>query len=269
MSADNVLSTTTTSTALGTVIMATQYNSLNANFVDKRTMENYEFANSAKPSVTFLHPIECKSSLDVASHLYVRTSSQFTGDQRLYDLGDFQLAVQGMAFNGGVIGELWATYEVEFFKPKITLGAGCQSCFFDLTGVTNSIPLGTSNTIESNINSIPLAISASGLVLSFPINTTGKFIAQYYVTGTAVSVTTPPSVSYTNCTGINMWNGDTTNYVVGPAGSSAFASTTLVLNFAINVVPQGTGSASYVSFGTGGSLPSTPTAAGLFICRFD
>jgi len=115
MSADNVLSTTTTSTALGTVIMATQYNSLSNNFIDKRTMENYEFANSSKPSLAFVHPIECKANLDANTHLYVRTGATFLGDQRLYDIGDFQIAVQGMAFTGGVIGELWATYEIEFF----------------------------------------------------------------------------------------------------------------------------------------------------------
>ena len=71
-SSDAVLSTATSS-ALGTVIMATQYNVLNPPFASKLAMENYEFANSDKPSCSFYHPIECMASrtpvaLTIRSH---------------------------------------------------------------------------------------------------------------------------------------------------------------------------------------------------------
>lgn len=125
MSSDAVLATSASS-ALGTVIMSTQYNVLDEVFTDKRTMENYEYANSTKPSLSMLHPIECKMSQTTVSELYVRTGIVSAGDLRLYDLGNFVIAVQGMqnAAANQVIGELWCTYEVEFFKPKLLVGGG-------------------------------------------------------------------------------------------------------------------------------------------------
>ena len=45
--------------SLGSVIMATSYNAAKPLFASKIEMENYEFAMSAKPSVSMCHPIEC------------------------------------------------------------------------------------------------------------------------------------------------------------------------------------------------------------------
>jgi len=106
--------------------MSTQYNALDQPFTDKRTMENYEYANSAKPSCSFMHPIECKASQTSVGELYVRTGPVSTGDLRLYDLGVFSIATQGMqnAEDGQVIGELWCTFEIEFYKPKLLIGGG-------------------------------------------------------------------------------------------------------------------------------------------------
>ena len=48
--------------SLGSVIMATSYNAAKPLFASKIEMENYEFAMSAKPSVSMCHPIECARS---------------------------------------------------------------------------------------------------------------------------------------------------------------------------------------------------------------
>lgn len=48
-----------TNTALGTVVLATQYNSLAAEFSNKQQMENYEFSQSSVPCESILHAIEC------------------------------------------------------------------------------------------------------------------------------------------------------------------------------------------------------------------
>lgn len=123
MSSDAVLSSSASS-ALGTVVMATSYNVLTNPFIDKKSMENYEFANSEKPSCSFLHPIECKKSQTTAEPLYIRTPNTNLGssDLRLYDMGQFSIATQGIQGTGGsVIGELWCTFDVELMKPKFTL----------------------------------------------------------------------------------------------------------------------------------------------------
>lgn len=119
-SSDAVLSTATSS-SLGTISMATEYDVLEPDFPDKRAMLNHEFSNSRKPSVCFIHPVECASNQTPVTKLYVRTEMEplpADADLRLYDWGAFQIASEGQQADGGVLGELWATYEVEFYKSK-------------------------------------------------------------------------------------------------------------------------------------------------------
>jgi len=109
-----------TNTALGTVIMGTDYNPASPNFVTKQQMENNEWTTSNKPSCTFIHPIECSSRETQVKLWYVRTGFVPDGqDQRLFDLANFQIAVVGSQAQA-VIGELWVSYDVEFFKPVLS-----------------------------------------------------------------------------------------------------------------------------------------------------
>lgn len=207
MSSDAVLSSGASS-ALGTVIFATQYNALDKPFEDKRTMENYEFANSTKPSESMLHPVECKRSQTPVDLLYVRTEELVsTGDLRMYDLGNFSFAVQGCqnAAPGQVIGELWCSFEVEFFKPKL-LPLGGASTLMDhyqlrganLVGPTN--PFYTQNGLTrlpgSNLGTY-IQVSntnpphAANSILFPPTITDGIFKIDYYLSGTAATANSP------------------------------------------------------------------------------
>ena len=111
--------------SLGTVIMATEYNSALPPFQNKLAMENYEYAQSCKPSLSMMHPIECDRHLSVLSDLYVRRPYQDIQGQdiKTYDFGNFYIATQGIppASNNPTVtlGELWVTYQVRLLKPKI------------------------------------------------------------------------------------------------------------------------------------------------------
>lgn len=206
MSSDAVLSTAANS-ALGTVIMATQYNALNPGFVDKREMENYEFSNSAKPSESFIHPIECKGTETPVKCLYVRIGSVPTNaDQRLYDLGVFTIATQGMQSAVGTIGELWVTFEIEFFKPKLISGLGLQvlTDHYRLVGVTNAFPLGSLDRAPEKGSQIgtEIFITGSGATqVFFPFEIVdGTYLVEYSVQGTATAVTSPTFTPLPNLT---------------------------------------------------------------------
>lgn len=129
MSSDAVLSTANSS-ALGTVVMATQYNALSSFFSNKREMANYEYANSSKPSVSFIHPVDCRMQTTPHPMLFVRNTDNIKGDKRLYDIGSFQIAVQGCQSNQGVIGELWVSFEICFYKPKFQAGSNSMTDMF-------------------------------------------------------------------------------------------------------------------------------------------
>lgn len=108
-----------TNTALGSVIMASQYDVNDAAFTDKTTMLNEMWSASAKPSETFILPIECDPSQNPLPLLYVRGATPSTGDLRLYDHAKLTVATYGSQAVA-VIGELWATYEVVLRKPVMT-----------------------------------------------------------------------------------------------------------------------------------------------------
>jgi len=215
---------------LGTIIMATQYNVLFPDFPDKRTMENYEFACSNKPNQDFIHPIECDPKKAVLEHLYVQAAGQSTlGDQRFYDLGNFQYATQGFdSAATGIVGELWATYEVELFKPKLTqtLGTSVPSDRFTGSGaITQTQPIPANSTtatgFSTNLGSTcgcMFSISGTNLVLFFPINCIGTYLIFFEFGYSAQTITSVFTASAAN-------GGATLikNYGAGPSGSQISA----------------------------------------------
>jgi len=127
MSADALNSV---NTALGTVIMATNYNSGNPLFASKSEMENYEFGQSCKPSCSAMHLVECARNQTVLSDLYVRPAAvPVNSNVQFFDLGLFQIATSGFQGVSVNVGELWITYEVLLMKPKLyaSLGNGIQT----------------------------------------------------------------------------------------------------------------------------------------------
>jgi len=110
-----------TNTALGTVILGTQYDVELDAFPDKLNMENYEFSTSAVPYCNQMHPVECKPSLGVFGHRYCAPGDGIPSgaDPRLYQIGNFQIATTGMQSGVTTIGELWVTYDISFYKPRL------------------------------------------------------------------------------------------------------------------------------------------------------
>lgn len=160
MSSDAVVSANANA-GLGSVIMATEYNPYAGTFGNKQQMENYEGAVSCKPSVSCMHAVECSKFKNPMGSYYTRTGPVPSGqDLRLYDLGTFQLAVQGTQSTGTVMGELWVSFEVEFRKPRLPAGtAGTDngntnmdhfqlwsSLDVGVTGIDPAHPLGTVTT---------------------------------------------------------------------------------------------------------------------------
>lgn len=168
--------------ALGNVILATEYNAGQPAFVNKQQMENYEFAQSCKPSLSVVHPVECARNQSVLTELYVRPGSVPQGeDIKTYDFGTFQIATVGVPLGAAGaavnLGELWLSYQIVLLKPKIfTSGAtyidsgyshnygtipsnGFGGGTFPYTGGTGYTPSTTSNlglTMNSSSISIPL-----------------------------------------------------------------------------------------------------------------
>lgn len=139
----------TTSQSLGTVIMATQYNVNDPTFTNKQQMENYQFGCSTVPASDLLHPIECDPKQTTFGTIYDIRDGPADGDQRLYDIGKFSIATQGIPGTNVNLGELWVTYEIELLKPQLNNFTGFLAedlfciCNRDGTNVTSTNPLGS------------------------------------------------------------------------------------------------------------------------------
>jgi hypothetical protein len=255
--------TSAASAALGYVVMATQYNVYNPVFPDKKTMENYEFSNSAKPSDTFIHPIECKRSLNPVNELYVRAGAVTSGDLRLYDIGMFEIATGGNS-GTGILGELWVTFEIELFKPKLVQAVGYDvlTDHFQLKTITNSTPLGSTTGAGVSGSNIGGIISL-GTTYTFPANIVdGQYLVNLLVVATSgpltISAPTP-----TGCSVQRYWNNDTTQAVTDNGATNANA----MYMFIVLVTTTGAnfvfGSQTFGSAPTNGDLWVTQISGGI------
>lgn len=256
LSSDAVLSTATSS-ALGAVIMATQYDVLDSPFANKMEMENYEFANSSKPSCSFYHPIECKrSQTPGGGELYVRTGAvPSNADSRLYDLGNFNIATVGMQADSGVAGELWCTYEIEFFKPKFNPAEGGLLDHFNLQGtIAAATPLGTLAAIRTTGSTLGGTIDYSGNKYIFPssIPAGSKFLIQVLYDGSVSVVIVDPTYTYTNLTLLNFWGAGTYSIMEAPAAGTSGHSFTRT--FVLQVDSDTSVDDTYIYFGTTGTF---------------
>jgi hypothetical protein len=248
---------TSTNTALGSVIMATQYNSNALPFFDKRTMENYEYSVSTVPSISVIHPIECSPAETPVRLLYVRNSNINyvpASDRRLYDLGNFTIATSGFQGVNVNCGELWVTYDIEFFKPiqpkNVTGFYHLASSVFNASnpfGTTVATPVAYPSYMSSYI-------SISGSVITFAANFTSNVLITY--TATASSAQPFTVVGSSGATALPLYETDTQSIFDASNG------TNMVCLSAFSIVNGGV-----VTF-SGGTL-TTPTLMDLFIVAGD
>jgi len=132
-----------TNTALGIWGVVTQYDPTEASFTNKQQAENYVGCQSAVPSQSLIHGIECKPSSTVIDKMYIRTGSiPDSEDLKFYDWGKFQVFTSGSQAVS-VIGELWVSYDIEFYKPRLPSGGMiAYSDWFYSTAGTQTAPMG-------------------------------------------------------------------------------------------------------------------------------
>ncbi|UBZ25025.1 capsid protein [Chicken proventriculitis-associated circular virus 10] len=266
MSADALNST---NTALGSVIMSTEYNALAPDFASKSEMENAQFSNSIKPSDSCLHLIECARQSSVLSNLYVRTDNVNSAQQdiRFYDLGNFYIASTGCQGTSVNLGELWVTYEVELYKPKLWAELGETSDFYNaynITGVAAATPFGTSGTLVESANSnITISIDYTNRILTLPASSAPKsYLFRIYWRGTRTASLNPPGSTYTNANVVQtpfVVSSGLTQAAAVASPDSNVASLSLWLVDEIVFETSGNGLIPSITFDGAGTLPGSAT----------
>lgn len=272
-------------TALGTVVLATDYNSTNDPFSNKQQMENQEYVSVTKPSCSVLHPVECAPKSSPVEVYYVRTgplqknSEGCCDDIHLYDLGNFQLATVGMQ-GVNTIGELWVSYDIELLKPKLPRADGdqIQSARFllDYANVSASRPFGTAAPV-TKFNNIP----------TLTVNPyDGEFTGQIQIQTPTPDAVYMATLTYQSNTNSNTWkvpsqvfpgSGNVWDYeevfdngMTHSAPGVAVGGTGACFTFSYAWVIDPVGTPGVISLNGDGLYPTTGIAnAELFISRIN
>lgn len=248
-------------TALGSVMMATNYDSADAPFASKAEMLNYEFSTSCKPSESCIHMIECAPDQTVLSKQYTRPHAVPPGeDIRMYDLGQFQIATTGFQGTSVNIGELHCTYQVRLLKPKLFVALGNEINYAHYTntvGVVNATPLGTASAVVVADN-IGLVITST--TVTFPVS---RIIESYWVyifhlgtVGAAAALA--PAITLANAQTFAPIN------TLAPQNGAA-----VILNMSnhFKISTFGNGTAPVLTWGVGGTLPGGTSSMRLIIVQ--
>jgi len=130
--------------ALGSVVIATQYNAADRPFEDIDAMLNSAFRTSGNPSQTLCHGLECDPKLQSAEKLLVRNrANEGVGcAPNNYDFGFVTVATEGLpaAAADAQIGRLYVTYDIEFSLPRLQYEIEAyEECYFGSWGVPKNV----------------------------------------------------------------------------------------------------------------------------------
>lgn len=183
--------------ALGSVIMATEYDPSDAPFANKGDMLNAAYTNEAKPSQRILHGVECDPRQNPNRIFYVRSgyvaSLLSNSDLKDYDIGLFQIATQGGATANLNLGSLYVHYDITFLKEQIYNGIpnkGPLNFFSSMTGVASVTPLGTQTPTQIGGNFTPSIVLNTITFPTWSVNVVWE-IKWYFRTDTQIAVTFP------------------------------------------------------------------------------
>lgn len=224
-SSDSVLSTSA-NTSLGSVEIATQYNSTETLFNSKAQMLNHEFGTSSKPSCSQIHPIECKNDRTPLSHLYVRNGPvPASADERMYDLGVVCIATEGQQADGGSLGEIWISYEVGLFKPRLPEISPSDLILSDLflLGGWDGTKCYGSTSFRSLSSTLGGTINQAGTIYTFPktVEIGSTFEITMLWIGATAAVIDYPSRTHTGCSDLMIYEGGANTIQICPASGTS------------------------------------------------
>lgn len=255
-------------TALGEVIISTNYNCADPNFISRNQMENTMYCSSAKPSVSFVHVIECDPTLQAQESLYVSPSvvPENTGNSvNEINWCNVQVATIGCQGTSVNLGSLYVTYEVELIQPvELSDARQPRGDMFSLVASTinNANPLGSTLPTPDPKNSLGGSVISSTRYAFPPNLSSGLFLVSYYIQG-AATVITMPAPAVTNGISPTIFYNDTFQRLVVP--NTGISSTCCGVTFMVQISGRGC----LIDIPAGGTLNTAPTMGVFYVQTVD
>lgn len=244
-----------TSGAPGVIIMATNYDVNDPPYASKQAMENSEFAVSVKPTCSLIHGVECDPAQTNVPIKYVRSPTSNL-DNPLYDWGKLQIATQGNPA-GQLIGELWVSYLVEFYKPTLPPPGVLEiTAAIDRTTVSGANPLGTA--LVAQRTNVDIVVTSTTVSIR-RLEVDGYYILSTRWIGGSAAITIPGVA----VTGASLWD-----YFIDASGNyqstrtapfpSAITTNSMTRDIVFRVSPRAAEDTPVViTFDTAGVYPTT------------
>ncbi len=247
-----------TNTALGVVMMATEYDVLSPPFSNSVDLEAYKFSTTTVPCSSALHAVECKPSQLAGNTRYIGDPSNYSrsatstvstrqGDARLYDLGLFQVATQGQQATN-TVGQVWVSYAFRFKLGRRNPYASVLHITSNDNSATESVPMHGS--LVSNASTMSTSLATN----SFTLPTTGRYMITANWEGATITGS-PILTGGANIVNVNSFN----NYT--EADAPGFQANRSHIDKVVYVIANGTGAANTITV----SGNTTMTAANLDI----
>jgi hypothetical protein len=168
--------------AIGNMMMSADYNPIATSPVSKVELLEMEYSASVKTSSDLIMPIECDRANNAQNHLWIALNNDYLGtDARSFDLAAVFVATQGQPAEQTKLAELWNTYEVWFYKPKLPdtfiTGGGAH---IQLANCTSGVPFGVAPAImPGSGESFSIVTTADQIV--FPEGNNRWFVLFHWI----------------------------------------------------------------------------------------
>lgn len=184
--------------AIGNMMMAADYNPIAVAPNTKIELLEMEYSASVKTSSDLVMPIECDRANNGQNHLWVALDNDYQGtDARSFDLASVFVATQGQPAAQTKLAELWNTYEIWFYKPKLPDAPGDGSgVHYQLITAGNASPFGMTRYLAPGSST---NFECTSTLLTFPEGNNNWLVFLRWTGDSAVSFT-PVDFTLTNCT---------------------------------------------------------------------
>ncbi|QMW68911.1 capsid protein [Crucivirus-438] len=204
-----------TNVAIGSVLMATEYDNNDVVYTNKGQMMNAAYAQETRMSNDALHGIECDPRVNARKIYYTRSitePSSATIDANDYNVGRFFIATQGGGFAANQsIGSLYVHYEFELLKQQVYGGLPAMGSLHSTLSVS-----GLNGSSSPALGTLPFTvIGGQDLGISFVAGTNRLLIPKRFAAAFlsievdmlngASYVHTPPggwTINLVNCTAV-------------------------------------------------------------------
>lgn len=134
----------TSNPSLGKVWMAINYDESAPAYSNTEQMAQAYQQESGVYTESFLVGVEDREKNNQAlKDYFVRSGATSDGDNRFYDYGTLNIAVDGCSTTGDKVGELWVSYKFLLLKPKLNTEIATAAGFYHASGVATGVATNT------------------------------------------------------------------------------------------------------------------------------